>query len=44
MAGALLMMSHVQVAVSYDKGASSLTPALVSFYYFNGTEKEKGRY
>ena len=40
MAGALLIMSHVQAAVLYDEGASSST----SFMIFQGIEKEKGRY
>ena len=42
MAGALLIMSRVQVAVFCDEGASKSTPALVNFCLFNGTKKEKG--
>ena len=41
MVGTLLIMSRVQAC---DEGASSSTPALVSFCLFNSTEKEKGRY
>ena len=42
--GALLIISHVQVSVLCDEGASSSTLALVSFRFLNGTKKEKGRY
>ena len=41
MAGAILIMSHVQAAVLCDEDASSSIPVLVSFHPFNSTEKEK---
>ena len=41
MAGALLIMSHVQAALLCDEGASSSTPVFVSFAFLMEQRKKK---